>query len=232
MAKSMQLLKQPELIRSFKAVFFDLDGTIFNSEPLHAEALVKAAHECEVNLEGIDPLHDFLGMPDPAVFRFLVENNRAPSELKEQTFIAAKNSHYLAHCCELSEHQWRDVTTPGVYEFVSFLKEHNILTAIVSASEPDVVAAMLGGIEIAPLFDNVVARGICFRSKPSPGPYLHALRHWHLHGDDVLVLEDSPTGKEAARLAGCHVVAVNAFTPCSNDELAVIDNFFRLIPKK
>lgn len=219
----------PEIVRRFRAVFFDLDGTLFNSEPLHATALIEAAKECAIDLSGINPLHDFLGLPDPGVYRQLLADGRVPEECEQESFIAAKNSHYLAHCRDLSDHQWKEFSTPGTREFLVQLKKNNILTAVVSASEPSIVEAMLQGAGIDRLFDHVVARGECFRSKPSPGPYLTALRHWKLHSHDVLVFEDSPTGKKAAVLAGCSVVAVTCFTQPKDDGLAHIDNFSGLI---
>lgn len=219
----------PEIVRRFKAVFFDLDGTLFNSEPLHATALIEAAKECSIDLTGINPLHDFLGLPDPGVFRHLSAIGRVPSGVTQESFINAKNSHYIAHCRDLSDNQWSSVMTEGAREFLIALKKSQILTAIVSASEPDIVEVMLKGVQIHKLFDHVVARGECFRSKPSPGPYLCALRHWKLHARDALVFEDSVTGKKAATLAGCQVVAVTCFTEPKDDGLARIDNFCGLI---
>lgn len=219
----------PEIARRFRAVFFDLDGTLFNSEPLHATALIEAANECNINLTNINPLHDFLGLPDPGVYRQLLADGRVPEGCTQDAFIAAKNAHYLAYCRDLSEHQWKEVGTPGARELLVELKKNNILTAVVSASEPSIVQAMLKGAGIDRLFDHIVARGECFRSKPSPGPYLVALRHWKLRAHEVLVFEDSPTGKKAADLAGCTIVAVTCFTQPKDDGLAHIDNFFRLI---
>lgn len=219
----------PEIVRRFRAVFFDLDGTLFNSEPLHATALIEAAKECGIDLTGINPLHDFLGLPDPGVYRQLVADRRVPEECSQDSFIASKNAHYLAHCRDLSDHQWQEVSTPGTREFLVQLKKSNILTAVVSASEPSIVEAMIKGAGIDRLFDHIVARGECFRSKPSPGPYLTTLRHWKLHSNDVLVFEDSPTGKKAAALAGCSVVAVTCFTQPKDDGLPHIDNFSGLI---
>lgn len=231
MLTTSQLLQYPELIRSFRAVFFDLDGTLFNSEPLHAEALVQAAKQFDIDLTGIDPLHDFLGMPDPAVFRFFQTNGLAAEDITQESFIAAKNSHYLAHCRDLNPHQWVELITPGAFDFLISLKKLGILTAVVTASEPEIAETMLQTSELRPLFDHITARGVCFRSKPSAGPYLHTLRHWQLRGHETLVFEDSPTGQESALLSGCHVIAIEAFTSQEDSKLDRIDNFFGLINK-
>lgn len=218
-----------EIIRQYKAVFFDLDGTLFDSEPIHAAALEKAALEMQINLDNLSPLHDFIGLPDPGVFRLLDSQGRVPEDVTQESFIAAKNSHYLAHCRELSQHEWEEVITPGARELLSQLKKQEILTAVVTASEEEIVQSMLSSSGLNLFFDNVVARGVCFRSKPSPGPYMSALRHWKLKGNEAIVFEDSPTGKKAAQLAGCSVIAVTCFTPPTNNDLPAIDNFFRLI---
>lgn len=220
--------KLETITRQFKAVFFDLDGTLFNSEPLHATALVKAADQCKIDLTDIDPLHDFLGMPDPAVYRFLKASGRIPDNLSQSSFISAKNAHYLAYCRDLSVSEWDNILTAGTRELLKELKLANQLLAIVSASEPEIVEAMVKGAAIDIFFDHIVARGVCFRSKPSPGPYLTALRHWKLKSNDVLVFEDSPTGKKAAILAGCQVIAVTCFNEHKDNDLQSIDNFFGL----
>ncbi len=218
-----------DITRQFKAVFFDLDGTLFNSEPLHSEALVKAGNQLGINLEDIDPLHDFLGMPDPAVYRFFVAQNRIPTQVTQHSFIKAKNSHYLALCREIPISKWDDYITQGSKELLNELKAKGLLVAIVTASELEIVQSMILHSGIGIFFDHVVARGQCFRSKPSPGPYLSALRHWGLKGRQALVFEDSATGQKSAQLAGCEVIAINAFTQQTNHHLATIDNYFRLI---
>ncbi len=218
-----------QIAQRFKAAFFDLDGTLFDSEPIHAQALVKACDQLDINLEGIDPLHDFLGKPDPAVFRFFQAKGLIPVGVSQDNFINAKNSHYLVSCKDIPFLKWDDIINPGARELLEILKEKDILVAIVSASEEAIVKSMISNSGIELFFDHVVARGQCFRSKPSPGPYLSALRHWGLKGHEAIVFEDSPTGQKAALLAGCELIRVKTFTPQANDNLEAIDNFFRLI---
>jgi len=218
-----------QITRQFKAAFFDLDGTLFDSEPLHAQALVKACEQLGINLEGIDPLHDFLGKPDPAVYRFFHATKMIPQGVSQDNFINAKNSHYLANCKDIPSSKWDDFINPGTRELLKILKDKGILVAIVSASEEAIVKSMISNSGIELFFDHLIARGQCFRSKPSPGPYLSALRHWGLKGHEAIVFEDSPTGQKAAVLAGCELIRVKTFTPQANDNLEAIDNFFRLI---
>ncbi len=218
-----------DITRQFKAVFFDLDGTLFNSEPLHADALVKAAHQLNIDMTGIDPLHDFLGMPDPALYRFFVAEKRISTQLTQHNFIKAKNSHYLALCREIPISKWDEYITQGTKELLKEVKAKGLLVAIVTASELEIATSMITHSGIGIFFDHVVARGECFRSKPSPGPYLSALRHWGLKGGEAVVFEDSATGQKSAQLAGCEVIAINAHTQQTNHHLATIDNFFRLI---
>tara|TARA_R110000868_G_scaffold304021_4_gene564516 strand:- start:822 stop:1499 length:678 start_codon:yes stop_codon:yes gene_type:complete len=225
----MSLPSLHDITRQYKAVFFDLDGTLFNSEPLHANALVKSAANLDIDLSGMNPLHDFLGLPDPGVYRLLDKMGRVPETASQEAFIAAKNSYYLADCREMSEHEWFEVMTPGAREFLVELKKSEILIALVTASEESIVESMLRHSGLNQFFDNIVARGVCFRSKPSPGPYMAALRHWKLKSHEAIVFEDSPTGKKAAQLAGCKVIALTCFTQPANDDLDSIDNFFRLI---
>ncbi len=225
----MSLPTLQDITRRYKAVFFDLDGTLFNSEPLHAKALVRAADILDIDISGMDPLHDFLGLPDPGVYRQLDKMGRVPETATQEAFIAAKNANYLADCRELSKHEWIEFMTPGTRELLIELKKQDLLVGLVSASEHEIVEAMLKGSGLNLLFDHIVARGVCFRSKPSPGPYMAALRHWKLKSHEAIVFEDSPTGKKAAQLAGCRVIAVTCFTQPTNDSLESIDNFFRLI---
>ena len=117
-----------QITRQFKAAFFDLDGTLFDSEPLHAQALVKACEQLGINLEGIDPLHDFLGKPDPAVYRFFHATKMIPQGVSQDNFINAKNSHYLANCKDIPSSKWDDFINPGTRELLKILKDKGILS--------------------------------------------------------------------------------------------------------
>jgi len=83
---------------------------------------------------------------------------------------------------------------------------------VVSGSRKEEIALVLASLGIGGCFEHVVGFEDYAQSKPSPAPYLEALRRFGVLPSEALVFEDSPTGVEAARAAGLGVVVVGTAT--------------------
>jgi HAD superfamily hydrolase (TIGR01509 family) len=105
---------------------------------------------------------------------------------------------------------------PGIRRIIGEAHEAGWRLAVASTSAQEAVGAILeyaAGKELAGRFAGVFAGDIVPRKKPAPDIYLHALRVLGARRDEVLVVEDSRNGLEAAQAAGLRcLITVNGYT--------------------
>ena len=182
-----------------RAVLFDMDGLLVDSEPVWSVA------EAEIM--------DWLGGPwnleiksrligrrvDEACALFVEIAGRddvAPAEVERRL---------VARMCELFR---ADLPLlPGAVELVDAVREAGLATALVSSSYRALIDAALESIG-AHRFDVTIGGDEVVRSKPDPEPYATAAARLGLHPADCVVLEDSVTGARSGEAAGCPVVVV------------------------
>ena len=110
---------------------------------------------------------------------------------------------------------------PGAVELLETLSSLSIPRAVVSSSSPHWVDGWLERLDLRKQFDQVVRRGDAPRIKPAPDLYLEAARRFGLDPAECLVIEDSLNGVKAAIAAGMPVWAVpNRVTACLDFSLA------------
>jgi HAD superfamily hydrolase (TIGR01509 family) len=110
---------------------------------------------------------------------------------------------------------------PGAVEFLKSLTSLGIPRAVVSSSSHHWVDGWLDRLDLRRHFDEVVCRGDAPRIKPAPDLYLEAAKRFGLDPAECLVIEDSLNGVKAAIAAGMPVWAVpNRVTACLDFSLA------------
>jgi HAD superfamily hydrolase (TIGR01509 family) len=120
---------------------------------------------------------------------------------------------------------------PGVVELLETLGSLGISRAVVSSSSPHWVDGWLERLDLRKHFDHVVRRGDAPRIKPAPDLYLEAAKRLGLDPAECLVIEDSLNGVKAAIAAGMPVWAVpNRVTACLDFSLAdaVLSDLFEV----
>lgn len=205
-----------------------MDGTLFNSEPLHFDALLEV-----VKLPVDFNWHPFLGMPDNLVLKTLFPE--ASTEEIDQ-IILKKNTKLIEIINNKSLAELQEMLTPGVYEFLSYLKEKSLPMALVTASEAVITEALLSKLQLKDFFQGIYPRESTARTKPSASPYLKAMRDLRVSSLECLIFEDSPTGLQAALEASAIVMKVTAHqipsSKSSFTDLQSTDQFFWLISKE
>lgn len=188
---------------SLRAVLFDLDGTVVDSEPLWADAMRLIAADLGGTLTQ-EVLARTTGLSVPAsVDLMLAElgSDRSPQEVTRQL---------LERAAEVfaQELMWQ----PGAQELVDALRADGVTTALVTSSPRiivDVAMQRLG----AHRFDLSVCGDEVTAPKPDPTPYLLAMQRLGRPADECLAVEDSPSGTEAAVAAGIPVLVVPSEVP-------------------
>jgi len=204
------------IIENKQAIFFDMDGTIINSEPIHAKTIIKILNDLKIDLHDLLTREDeLIGKTDLDVYNELVRARPNTTQIISSIeFLAIKNRAIIDILSNTSDSQINSLLTPGVLAFIRYLRQHQIdcKLALISASEPEIVKAMLAKIGILDSFDLIASNIDTACSKPSPSPYLAALRFFRLASNKVVTFEDSPTGIAASLAAGIPTVRISAFT--------------------
>jgi HAD superfamily hydrolase (TIGR01509 family) len=188
----------------FDAVFFDLDGTLVDSERLALQSGAKAFaarghHDVE------DLLHSLVGVDQVTAAGLILA--RCPG-LDLHGLNADWESAFLAaQAIEL-------LLKPGASDIVHGLRGRHQL-ALVTSSRRDPAEARLVQAGLRPAFHAVVTRDDVTAAKPHPEPYLLAASLVGVDPARCLVFEDSEPGAEAAFAAGMTVVQVPDLIPAS-----------------
>jgi beta-phosphoglucomutase len=209
-----------------KAIIFDCDGVIADSEHLHFALFKKVLEPEGIELTQADYVEKYLAMDDRGCFDAVFAARGKPlSESQRARLIAEKTALYQ----KTAAHNL--VILPGVVEFVMAASQRYPL-AMASGALRDEVLLMLDAAGIKHYFDAVVAAEDVTRGKPAPDAYLQALSELNkkhpeknIRAADCLVVEDSKHGLLSAHAAGMKVVGVT--TTYSAEELAGAD---RVVP--
>jgi HAD superfamily hydrolase (TIGR01509 family) len=202
-----------------KAVLFDFDGVIVQSEMLHRETFLELLAPYGISVSEERWYREFAGTGSRHIFEVLTRENGIKTDVGSLVEQRKKVYEARVRGGALKE-------TPGVREFLLFLRKKGIRTAVVSGSHSSNVAAALSVFHLEGFFELVVSGDDLRQRKPSPAPYLHAAEVLGLKPDECLVVEDSPSGCASARAAGMRLVVVRS--PASKDLYgydAIIDDF-------
>jgi beta-phosphoglucomutase len=191
------------------AILFDMDGTLVNTEPLHARAAVKVLEELGIKIDLMSCIDQFYGMTDTIVLQTVCPQM---TDAEIEKAIQRKNLHLIQLFHELSEDDKKPLLTPGVFAFLDFLKKENIVCGVVSASEDIIVKETLESFGLAPYMKVMMGRNQTTLTKPHPDPYLEGMKRLGTTKEKCLIFEDSPTGIKSASSSGASVIRITEFS--------------------
>jgi beta-phosphoglucomutase-like phosphatase (HAD superfamily) len=168
----------------FRAVAWDIDGTLIDSEPLHERALAAASAALGADLSDLEP-DAFRGVHAIDIWEAL--KPRFPAGSSFNTWIAAIEGYYAAHVGELKPN-------PGALEAMRKLAERGIAQACVSNSGRTIVDANIEALGIGTIIAFSMSLEDVSAGKPDPEPYREAARRFALPAAAVVAVEDSGAG--------------------------------------
>jgi HAD superfamily hydrolase (TIGR01509 family) len=185
--------------RNIKALIFDFDGLIVDSESpgFQAWSEIYGAHGCSLPFEKyatcIGTIHGF------DLHGYLQEQSG-------RTFDRAKLE---AEC----NRRWLQLMAgqpllPGVASCISSAKARGLKLAVASSSTQDWVSRNLKKFALLDKFDTICTRDYVDAVKPDPALYLLALERLGIAAEETIAFEDSPHGVLAAKRAGVFCIAV------------------------
>jgi HAD superfamily hydrolase (TIGR01509 family) len=197
-----------KLPRQARAVIFDMDGLIFNTETLYRDAVVAAAVDAGHDL----PLPFYLstiGMSIEATRMAFGE--RYGKEFDFDGFWTAASTQYEGILkMQLS-------LKAGVIELLDFLDGTGLPRAIATSSRHEDVRRNLGAQGLRDRFQTIIARGDYVRGKPHPDPFLRAAERLGVEPEFCVALEDSYNGVRAASGAGMMTIMVPDLLPPTSE---------------
>jgi len=194
----------PKPLPPARAVVFDFDGVLFDTESLHLVAMQAAAAGWGYTLDRTEYLSRYAGFDDRDLARNFLRDRRngvepAPDEIER--LMAEKVRRFDALLPEARPF-------PGVVHLVAGLAARAIPLGVCSGSWREEIDRLLAAAGLSGAFDVVVAAGDVTRGKPDPQGYVHAAKRLGVPVAFVVAVEDTPDGVHAARDAGLRVVGV------------------------
>src|SRR5215208_1120445 len=191
-----------------RAVIFDMDGVLVDSEPLINAAAIAMFRENGLTVQPTDFL-PFVGAGEDRYIGGVAETYRFPLNLT-----AAKQRTYEIY---LNLVPSQLVPFQGACDLVLACRKVNLAVAVASSADKIKVVANLQKIKLPVEFwDTVVFGEQVKHKKPAPAIFLSAAQNLHLKAEECAVVEDAVNGIQAAKAAGMRCVAVAQTFPAES----------------
>lgn len=187
-----------------KAVIFDMDGVLINTEKWLNVYWQQAAREAGF---AVTREHGLAIRSLASKFAGPYLQNIFGSDFDYEA-IRARRKQLMKEHIEKNGIEKK----PGVDEILDYLRTKKIKTAVATATDPERTRQYLTQIGIYDKFDQIVSATTVKNGKPEPDVYLYACEQIHERPKDCIAVEDSPNGILSAYRAGLSVVMVPDLT--------------------
>jgi HAD superfamily hydrolase (TIGR01509 family) len=201
----------------FKAVIFDMDGTLVDAKLWHYEALNEALSIFGMEISREDHLTRFEGLPTRKKLEALTAEKGLPprlypiiNEIKQERTTRLIAKECFPRLEQLLLFQW--------------LKSQGLKLAVATNSIRSTAEKMLDYAGVLPFLDVFVTNEDISEPKPNPEIYHHTCKKLAELPRDCVVIEDNHYGIDSAREAGCHVVEVEAVEEV---RISLLERFLR-----
>ncbi|MTJ82029.1 MAG: HAD family phosphatase [Telmatospirillum sp.] len=189
---------------TLRALLFDLDGTLVDSDPRHIEAFQRISERHGVRFDTDFFVREMSGHSNPEICAKLFptlspEEHRRIAEEKEDLFRSLIRGGVPA--------------IPGVVDLIARAGRDGLALGVVSNAPAANVAASLAALGLEGRFSVEISGGMVARGKPDPMPYREALVRLGIPAGDAVAFEDTPLGIRAAVGAGLPTVGIGTTQP-------------------
>jgi HAD superfamily hydrolase (TIGR01509 family) len=207
-AHAVKFYKGDWLDMKIRALLFDMDGLLMDTELIHIKAYIKLTTELGVP-QGFDAIKRFIGHSHHVACGTLIKELALKLEMNEM--IRQQNDIYF----QILQDE-KPAPLPGVREWFDYADANKLPRALVSSSKAHQVSPTMDVVmnhldRKAPwreYFHSVCSGDRVERLKPEPDIYRLAIKELNLQPEECVAFEDSPAGVTAAHAAGVRVVAI------------------------
>jgi HAD superfamily hydrolase (TIGR01509 family) len=207
-----------------RAVIFDMDGVIIDSQPYHFA--VEEAMCREIGIEvSTEESHSFVGMAGEKVWDYL--KNKFGLQKSIEELMAFENKARIKYFSSLENIR----PIPGIVDLLEEINEHTIKTALASSSSIEVINIFISKLGLTHYFQHIISGNSVASGKPDPDIFIHTAQALQEAAADCVVIEDSANGVKAAKAAGMKCIGFcNANSGAQDLSLAdmVVDDFTKL----
>ena len=208
-----------------KLVIFDMDGLMFATEQVNYRAFTEIVKE-----EGYEPTFEqftgFLGMNARDIqkkyYSYYGENVDAEGIYKK----VGQRAKQIIRKEGVPE-------KAGLRQLLKVVKEKELLTAVASGSDTEVIKEYLERTGLTPYFDTVLSSKEVKRGKPYPDIFLEICKQLNIKTEETLVLEDSANGVQAALAGNFSIINVPDLLPIPEEQqekcVAVVEDLNKVI---
>lgn len=203
-----------------KAVIFDMDGVIIDSEPMHLDVDIKTMAYFGFNITGKE-FEKYVGMTSPEMWRSIRSEYNIEQSIEE----------IINGQLEKKINILRDLNIEpidGIKELLFELKSQGIPIAVASSSARRLIEEVLRKFDLRDYFQCIASGEEVERGKPAPDVYIEAAKELRVHPSNCIVIEDSRNGVRAAKNAGMKCIGYQNINS-GNQDLSEADSIVHAI---
>ncbi|WP_223275590.1 HAD family hydrolase [Paenibacillus elgii] len=205
--------------RELKAVIFDMDGVLIDSEPIHFLVEQQLFRQFGLRITE-EEQHAYVGVPMREMWKLI--RTRHSLTLSEEQLLAGHKEQLIAEFSTAEPFEAME----GLRELLSEIKNRGLKTAVASSSPRQLIETVLARLRLTPMFDVIVSGEEVKQGKPSPDIFIEAASLLQATAGECIVIEDSCNGVRAAKSAGMECIGF--YNPNSgNQDLSGADRVIR-----
>jgi HAD superfamily hydrolase (TIGR01509 family) len=187
-----------------KAIIFDLDGVLINSEPVHYKIISTMLRRYGINQDAIT---------DDVFGRRVIDN----IDYFRRQYVVKKSTRQLYR-------EWSAIAKklsvqmklmPGAIAALNRAKKENLKLCLATSTESNVLKWVFDNIPIKKYFDVIISGSMIKKGKPHPEIYRTALKKLKLKPSEAVVIEDSVHGISSAQRAGLKCIGLVGSFPAA-----------------
>ncbi len=182
-----------------RAVVFDLDGLMFNTEEIYNETGTELLRRRGI-FEAEPVIEQMMGLRAEDAFRVMIEMCGFSETIDEIQQESDQIFQSILH------EKLRPM--PGLFEILDLIEQQELPKAVATSSGRKYLKEVLDRYQLLPRFRHTLTSEDVSRGKPHPEIYLKMARLLAISPEEMLVLEDSGNGTKAAVAAGAHIVSI------------------------
>lgn len=193
-----------------KAVIFDMDGVISDTNYIHAQIESDLLKDSGIYISKEEIIEKYAGYKVSSFFEELLAKNNIKCDLNK----LLKDKHDIF--VSILEND-RIKSIPGAVDLIAKLKESNFKLAVASGTEEEIVRMILEKLGVLSCFDVIISADEVEHGKPRPDIFILTAEKLSVTPAECVVIEDSKNGIAAAKAAGMKCIGL------TNDKTAPAD---------